>query len=136
MSDCTTHRGQILLVEDDPAVRGVLALLLESAGWNVTEAADGNVGLLLARRTRPDLVVTDLRLPGMSGTELATALTDGSDVPVVAITSDTAQTRARARQSGRFASVLTKPLDPNDFLLTVHRTRLTSLEGPSRVSRE
>ena len=38
--------GQVILVEDDPAVRGVLTLLLESEGWHVTEAADGKAGLL------------------------------------------------------------------------------------------
>lgn len=113
------NRGSVIVVEDDEVVRGVLVLLLESEGWTVTEARDGEVGLRLARRLSADVVVTDLRMPGMSGLEMARRIAEMSDpsgVPIVAITSDVAELRAAAIDSGRFTRVLSKPLRPVDFL--------------------
>jgi CheY-like chemotaxis protein len=112
-------RGRILLVEDDPAVRGVLVFLLESGGWEVSVASDGRVGLALARGEHPDVVVTDLRLPVSSGIELAARLGDVAEIPIVAITSDTERLRDRALRSGYFTAVLTKPFDPGDLLRAV-----------------
>jgi two-component system chemotaxis response regulator CheY len=114
--------GHVILVEDDPAVRSVLALLLRSDGWRVIEAADGRAGLGLVRSMSADVVVTDLRMPGMSGLELAREVEESpgiEKVPVVAITSDTSDLRAVAERSGWFASVLTKPLAPADLLEAV-----------------
>ncbi|HET9949466.1 MAG TPA: response regulator [Longimicrobiales bacterium] len=122
MASDEAPRGQLILVEDDPASRGVLALLFEAAGWKVAEAADGRGGLTLARRLAPDVVVTDLRMPGMSGIELAVELQGclGS-LPVVAITSDRASLREAALRSGLFAEVLVKPLAPGPLLEAVLR---------------
>jgi len=117
-----TTQGQLVLVEDDVAVRSILTVLLESAGWTVLTAADGRSGLILARRTVPDVVVTDLRMPGLSGIELAKELAATPNlprVPVVAITSDTSALRDAAVKSRRFTSVLSKPLAPGEFLEAV-----------------
>jgi two-component system chemotaxis response regulator CheY len=114
--------GHLILVEDDPAVRGVLALLLRSDGWRVVEAADGRAGLGLVRSMSADVVVTDLRMPGMSGLELAREVVESPGIeklPIVAITSDTSGLRAAAEGSGWFTSVLTKPLAPADLLEAV-----------------
>jgi two-component system chemotaxis response regulator CheY len=122
--------GHLILVEDDPAVRGVLALLLRSDGWRVLEAADGRAGLGLVRSMRADVVVTDLRMPGMSGLELAREVVESpgiEKVPVVAITSDTSDLRAVAERSGWFASVLSKPLAPADLLEAVREASAESL---------
>lgn len=116
--------GQLILIEDDPAFRGILTLLFESEGWEVVEAPDGRVGLTLAMGLIPDVVVTDLRMPGMSGIELAgklAASTHLSGVPIVAITSDASRLREAAVRSGLFLEVLTKPLVPNVLLKTVRR---------------
>lgn len=116
------RRGQVILVEDDPAVRGVLTLLLESEGWNVAEAADAKVGLMLARRIAADVVVTDLRMPGMSGLQLANEIAELPETPpLVAITSDVSHLREAAVRSGRFVSVLSKPLRPSVFLSAVRQ---------------
>lgn len=126
MNDTRADRtlGQLILVEDDPAFRGVLALLFKSAGWDVTDAADGKLGLLLARRLSPDVVVTDLRMPGMSGIQLAEeiAQADGNgSPPVIAITSDSSALRDAAVRSGFFVQVLTKPIAPDLLLETVRQ---------------
>lgn len=123
-------RGQVILVEDDPGVRGVVALLLESEGWVVTPAGDASAGLMHASRARPDLLVTDLRLPGLSGIDLAERVTaEFEGVPLVAITSDTSGIRDTAERSGLFFAVLAKPLEPTLFLQTVRDAMHTAKSG-------
>ena len=124
--------GQVILVEDDPGVRGVVALLLESEGWSVLTAEDASTGLTHASNTRPDLLVTDLRLPGMSGIDLAERIRSSAgldDVPLVAITSDTSGIRDSAERSGLFFAVLAKPLEPTLFLETVRAALQSGTDG-------
>lgn len=64
----------ILVVEDDPAIRNNIARLLQLEGHGVTAAADGLQGLACARREPPDLVITDINMPGLDGFALAQAL--------------------------------------------------------------
>lgn len=116
---------RLVLVEDNEAVRGILRLLFESAGWHVLVAADGALGLATAERVVPDVVVTDLRMPRMSGIELARELAAAGDgaaaVPVIAITSDTSSLREAAIRSGLFVEVLSKPLSPETLLESVRQ---------------
>ncbi|HXF56023.1 MAG TPA: response regulator transcription factor [Actinomycetota bacterium] len=71
-----THRSpRLLLVEDDPTERALLRELLEAEGMAVVgEAADGEEGVRLALERRPDVVLMDLRLPGMGGFEATRAI--------------------------------------------------------------
>lgn len=112
-----------------------MGLLLESEGWKVVEAADGRIALKLARRMSPDVIVTDLHMPIVSGIELATQIASAPDlptVPVVAITSDDGSLREAAVRSGQFVRVLTKPLEPDVFLQTVREvTRASPANGVS-----
>ena len=113
-----------MLVEDDADFRGILELLFESAGWDVLAASDGAVGLATAERTAPDVVVTDLRMPRMSGLEMAGELASASDrrpVPMIAITSDSSGLREAAIRSGLFVEVLSKPISPQALLESVRR---------------
>jgi len=60
----------ILVVDDDETLRDTIAFKLEEEGFSITHAADGRTGLEKALLMKPDLMLVDLRLPGMSGTEL------------------------------------------------------------------
>jgi CheY-like chemotaxis protein len=66
--------ARVLVVDDDPAMRELCAINLKLAGIAVLEAADGKRALALARAERPDLVVTDVKMPELGGFELAEAL--------------------------------------------------------------
>jgi len=128
VTDSTT-KGRLVLVEDDPTFRGILAVLFRAAGWEVVVAPDGRVGLQIAERWAPDVVVTDLRMPGMSGIQLAeklAAASGGPVAPVVAITSDTSKLRDAAKKSGLFADVLSKPLAPDVLLDTVRNAAMAT----------
>jgi DNA-binding response OmpR family regulator len=80
-----TPRGAVLVVEDDDAIRDVLAYHLGLAGYAVTTAADGVEGLRLARTGAPDLLVLDLMLPRMGGLDLLRVLRGESAVPVLVL---------------------------------------------------
>ena len=65
-----SHEGKILVVDDEPNIREVLSALLTSAGYDVTTAKDGFDALLQLKRSLPDVVISDLNMPQMSGFEL------------------------------------------------------------------
>jgi len=76
----------ILVIEDDAILRGALAEWLQTAGYGVRTAADGNSGLAAVRCAAPALVVTDIHMPGISGTMVIAELKRGyPEIPVVAI---------------------------------------------------
>lgn len=77
---------RILIVEDDGAIPATLRHHLTTAGYAVIEARDGAIGLGLAGTWRPDLVLLDLMLPGMSGMEFCRALRRSSQVPIIMVT--------------------------------------------------
>jgi CheY-like chemotaxis protein len=131
MTELQPKRPLALVVEDDSSFRGVLALLLESDGWRVVEAGDGERGLELARQLHPDVVVTDLSMPRMSGIELAERLATngGADVRILAITSAASGMRDAARKSGLFVRVMTKPVSPLLLLTAVREAARSSPEA-------
>ena len=78
--------ARILLVEDDPSIREVTALGLQSAGFEVLTAADGPEGLERFRTDAPDLVLLDIMLPRLDGLDVARAIRRDSTTPIVMLT--------------------------------------------------
>lgn len=115
---------RVLVVEDNPVNLELVGALLESEGYSVILAGTADVGLRLAARERPDLVVMDIQLPGMSGYEATRRLKVDpatAAIPVVALTAHAMQgEEARAREAGCDA-FLTKPIDTKAFRETLHR---------------
>ena len=82
-------RSQILIVEDEPAQREVLAYALKKAGYQVRVASDGDEAELELAEERPDLVLLDWMMPGVSGLELCRrirATKGNADLPVIMLT--------------------------------------------------
>jgi two-component system, OmpR family, response regulator RegX3 len=77
---------RILVIDDEPAIRDAVAYALRSDGFEVDEAHDGESGLERALSGEHDVVVLDLMLPGMSGTEVCRQLRGESAVPVIMLT--------------------------------------------------
>jgi len=77
--------GRVLVVDDMPETRRLMRRVLERARFAVTEAATGEAGLAAIRRDAPDAVVLDLRLPGISGFDVARAVREDAD-PAIAST--------------------------------------------------
>ncbi len=78
--------ARILLVEDDPSIREVVALGLRGAGFTVTTAADGAEGLERWRADAPDLVLLDVMLPRLDGLEVCRAIRREATTPIVMLT--------------------------------------------------
>jgi two-component system, cell cycle response regulator DivK len=127
------HVPLMLIADPDPDTRGLYAGYLHmTAGCRIEEAGDGREALAKAISRHPDVVVTETRLPGLSGYDLCALLrcdTETTATPVIFVTGDafTAETR-RAERAGADA-VLTKPCLP-DRLLAEIRTMLARSSGP------
>jgi CheY-like chemotaxis protein len=81
-----TTTTDILVIEDDSIMRDALADWLEAAGYAVRKAADGNAGLAAVRSAAPALVVTDIHMPGTSGSVVIAELKQRHpEIPVIAI---------------------------------------------------
>jgi DNA-binding response OmpR family regulator len=78
--------SRVLVIDDEPAIRDAVAYALRSDGFEVDEAADGETGLEKALTGDNDVVVLDLMLPGMPGTEVCRRLRAESAVPVIMLT--------------------------------------------------
>src|SRR5215217_6497858 len=78
-----TGRATILLVDDEPIVTEVVERYLLRDGYAVRVARDGEAALLAARGERPDLIVLDVMLPGLTGLEVAQRLRAESTVPII-----------------------------------------------------
>ena len=130
-SSATSESSLILVVEDHPQMREFLTAQLVSH-YRVVEAVNGQEGLALARRLHPDLVLTDIMMPVMSGDEMLTALRADSsydDIMVVVLSArGNEELRLNLLRAGA-QDYLVKPFSPEelqvrlDNLLTLHRTR-------------
>ena len=118
--------SQVLVVDDDPTARGALVELLRSEGFTVRSAADGFKALGQVDDWTPDLLVTDVNMPGMSGVELMKRLRERLEgVGVIVMTADATVERAVAAMREGADHYLTKPLDFEALLVIVHRVLAT-----------
>lgn len=111
----------IVVVEDEPDLAGVIQETLEDEGYLVTWVDDGQRALALLSEQTPDLVLLDLRLPGLSGTEILARYRTmpGPQAPVVIMTASTDAERAIAAASAD--GVLAKPFDLDQLVDLVAR---------------
>lgn len=109
----TRTRKTIVLIEDNADTRFAFGAYLDHGGYRVLEAPDGERGVARVREARPDLVFTDVRMPGMDGFEVAEEI-DADDalpaIPIVAVTGERFDEGRRQRASALFHSVLRKPV--------------------------
>jgi CheY-like chemotaxis protein len=116
--------ARILVIDDDPGVRGVLKAMLERAGHEVAAGGGGVEGLQLAHARRPDLVLLDIEMPGMNGFDVCSLIktdTALSSVPVVIMTGrPVAGVPARVQAVGA-VDLLAKPFERESLLMKIDR---------------
>ena len=121
----------ILVVEDNAANLKLATFLLESAGYTVISAANGETGVTLARTEQPALILMDIQLPGMDGLQ-ATALLKADAatraIPVIALTALAMKGDEERIRAAGCDGYIAKPLAYKDFLATV-ASRLQSGSG-------
>jgi len=111
-------KNKILLAEDDPDTRFALALLFEMEGFEVITAVDGEEAYFRAVEERPDLIVTDINMPKVSGLDLIERVRKDSrieNIPIVAMSAVEKQSLNRAKELGAIA-VAQKPIEFDQFL--------------------
>ncbi len=131
------EKKQVLIVDDEPNLRKILAAQLARDGYDVMTAADGAEGLAMLKEHHIDLVVTDLKMPNIDGMELLRlALREDPELPVVMITAHgTVDTAVEALKLGAF-DYLTKPFDKDEVRQIVGkalRTRQLSEEDATHL---
>ncbi len=117
-------RRSILVVDDQEENRRLLQQLLEPLGFRVMLAGGGMEAVASARANRPDLIVMDLRMPGMDGVEAARAIrsTPGLEkIVIVAASASSADLERAEADPGVFAACLRKPFQTRDLLDAIQR---------------
>ena len=128
-------KAQILVVDDDPSIREAMGLLLMSAGYDVATADNGVSAVSHLSRTVPDLLVTDLNMPHMSGVELISHVR--SRHPSVSIVAMSGDYREDAVPAGLIADRFYLKGQPSQNLLTTIATLIaaSSARGSEQDSR-
>jgi two-component system phosphate regulon response regulator PhoB len=130
----------VLVVDDEPDVVDLLRYNLGKAGFEVLVAVSGDRGLDMARQMRPDIIVLDLMLPGMSGHEVCRALKGDANTEGIPVLMLTAKGELHERVKGLELGAddyVTKPFSPRELVLRVQallkRHRIMPRSGTLRV---
>ncbi len=126
------HKGSVLVIDDEPANLKLLMNILTEQGYSVHPANEGELGLQFVKHTLPDLVLVDIRMPGMDGYQVCASLKDDPTtraIPVMFISSiDQSIDKVKAFRSGA-VDYVTKPFDAEEVLaridthISLHRLR-------------
>src|SRR4030043_223128 len=128
---------RILVVDDDTKTAELVKLFLNRDGYRVLTAYDGAEALHLARKSRPDLIILDLMLPGMDGLEVCRTLRDESDRPIIMLTARTTDDDKLTGLGLGADDYVSKPFSPRELAARVRAVlrRLPGERGPAEIKR-
>lgn len=116
------HLPRILIVDDSLSVRKSLSQLVQDAGYEPLLARDGVEALDVLQKSRPNLVLTDLEMPRMTGLELATHIRsnpDNDELPIMMITSRTMDKHKKQAEKAGINEYITKPFSEDDLIIKI-----------------
>jgi two-component system, OmpR family, KDP operon response regulator KdpE len=122
-----TRPVQILLVDDEVAIQRAMAPMLRSRGYAVTVSGSGRDALQAAERERPDLIILDLGLPDMDGTEVCRQLRERSETPILILSARGAEQDKVAALDQGADDYVTKPFAPEELMARVRAALRRSL---------
>lgn len=112
----------MLVIDDQPANVRLLSLLLTTSGYTVISALGGDEGLALARSMNPDVVLLDVRMPGMNGFQVLAAMRDEDGLartPVILLTADNSRESLERAYAAGATDFIAKPFLPQELLARV-----------------
>ena len=125
----TEAKKKVLVIEDEPEIRRFLRVSLTEHGYAPLEAVEGAEGLTLAAAEKPDLVILDLGLPDMDGTEVASRIREWSSVPIIILS-------ARGQETDKVTALdigaddyLTKPFGIQELLARMRVALRKAVDG-------
>lgn len=137
----TGHNGYpppptILVVDDAAQIREFVAdYVLRPSGYHVLMADNGEQGLVLAEQNQPDLIVSDIKMPGMSGIDLARAVKSRlPDTPIILITAEGSEQIAQQALRVGATDYFVKPFDPEEMLFAIQRALANKPTAPAPAS--
>jgi DNA-binding response OmpR family regulator len=114
----------VLVVDDDPVILKLLEVNFEMEGFTVLVARDGEEGIEVARTDQPDLIVSDIMMPKVSGLELVIALKGDpatSEIPIILLSAKAQNADVRSGLDAGADDYVTKPFEPLDLVDRVNR---------------
>jgi hydrogenase maturation protease len=124
MADRPTEKKTILIIDDDADLRASMRIVLEASGFTIGEAADGEEGIKIAERIKPDAIIVDLMMETIdAGSKLSTHFKEkGFDCPIFLLSSagDTVRYNIDARELG-LAGIFQKPIDHKVLINTLKK---------------
>jgi two-component system cell cycle response regulator DivK len=127
-----TSPKTILVVEDNELNMKLFQVILDAYGYHVVQTQDGMEVLKLARQHRPDLIVMDIQLPGVSGLEVAKWIKEDDDlkvIPIIAVTAFAMKGDEQRIREGGCEAYVAKPIELNSFMETVRQLLGVSPHG-------
>lgn len=127
----TTTPIRILVIDDEPSIRQVVAFALGDEGYDVVDAADGRGALDLIGEAHPDIILLDMKMPGMDGWEFVRIYREryGHQAPIVILTA--AQNAAQRAAEAGVESYVAKPFDLDTLI-----EHVATLAAPLRTTQE
>ena len=117
-------KTRILVIEDNEQNLYLLTFLLESHGYQVIQAKDGQSGIAVAKQTKPMLILLDIQLPVMDGYAVARALKNYpilSQIPIVAVTSFAMVGDKEQALASGCTGYVEKPINPDTFMAEIEQ---------------
>lgn len=113
-------RRRVLVVDNEATIREMLKIILDTEGYIVDQAADGGEALTAIRKAQPDVILLDIKMPGIDGYEFVSLYKDtpGKKAPIVVITA--AQSAAKAAADLDACGYLGKPFGVDQLLAAVN----------------
>ena len=108
--------SNILIIDDDPHINSIVSKALKAEGYTVLQAFSGTEAMMVLKNEKPDLILLDLMLPGLSGEELLPQI---KNVPVIVVSAKADVTNKVDLLLGGAADYVTKPFDMNELLARI-----------------
>jgi two-component system KDP operon response regulator KdpE len=127
-------KARLLVVDDEPQITRVLKAACSAEGYAVEVANDGHAALIAFEQVRPDLIVTDLSMPGLNGVELCRAIRNHSTVPIIVLSvRDQEKIKVQALDAGA-DDYVTKPFQMQELLARIRSALRRSAYPPQETA--
>ncbi|MEJ2210924.1 MAG: response regulator [Anaerolineae bacterium] len=133
-----TPQATVLVVEDDPNIRDIVAMILSDAGYRVLKAGDGGAALALVQQERPALIVSDVKMPGLDGFGLCEQIRadrDLAQIPFIFLTASDEHADVRRGMVLGADDYLTKPFEADELVAAVQVRLARAAEAQAAIDR-